>query len=189
MDCAYAMKKNCKPSMQNTPDSIEDLGGSSNDIDSIGQSSTLSHGHKSFSGASGDTMSSIDHDLHKMSIDEQQAATSSQYQNQVGSPPFMTAQISDILEVPNEDGGGDCAMASSPTSEGAKFTGTADNYQDKFANNHIRHFRQALKQNNNRNKKNNQICLQRLSQRIKKTGGFFWSGYMFYHTNQNPEVS
>ena len=60
-----------------------------------------------------------------------------------------------------------------------------ESYHDRFSNNHIRQFRQAMKQNN---RKRNQICLQRLSQRIKKSSGFFWSGYMFYCTTENPEV-
>ena len=38
------------------------------------------------------------------------------------------------------------------------------------------------------NRKRNQIALQRISQRIKKTNGFFWSGYMVYYTNLNLEV-
>lgn len=37
-------------------------------------------------------------------------------------------------------------------------------------------------------KKRNTIYLQRLSQRVKKTSGYFWSGHMFYYTNSNPEV-
>ena len=41
----------------------------------------------------------------------------------------------------------------------------------------------------NKNKQSQQIILQRISQRVKKaSGGFFWSGHMFYYTNTNTEV-
>ncbi len=41
----------------------------------------------------------------------------------------------------------------------------------------------------NKNKQSQQIILQRISQRVKKTNGFFWSGHMFYYTNLNTEVT
>lgn len=49
--------------------------------------------------------------------------------------------------------------------------------------------RVQYKQSNNRSKKGTQICLQRISQRVKKTNGFFWSGHMFYYTSSDPVVS
>lgn len=39
------------------------------------------------------------------------------------------------------------------------------------------------------NKQGTQIMLQRISQRVKKTNGFFWSGHMFYYSNSNTEVN
>ncbi len=40
----------------------------------------------------------------------------------------------------------------------------------------------------NKNRQSQQIILQRISQRVKKTNGFFWSGHMFYYTNLKTEV-
>ena len=44
------------------------------------------------------------------------------------------------------------------------------------------------RQHTSKSKKGTQICLQRISQRVKKTNGFFWSGHMFYYTNSNTTV-
>lgn len=46
----------------------------------------------------------------------------------------------------------------------------------------------TYRQQPSKSKKGSQICLQRISQRVKKTNGFFWSGHMFYYTNSNTEV-
>ena len=51
-----------------------------------------------------------------------------------------------------------------------------------------RNTRTTYRQQPSKTKKGSQICLQRISQRVKKTDGFFWSGFMFYYTNSNTEV-
>lgn len=48
--------------------------------------------------------------------------------------------------------------------------------------------RVQYKQSNKKSKNGPQICLQRISQRVKKTDGFFWSGHMFYYTKSDPKV-
>jgi hypothetical protein len=48
--------------------------------------------------------------------------------------------------------------------------------------------RQFRQRDQKQSKKNNQICLQRLSQRVKKTSGYFWSGHMIYYTKESPKV-
>jgi hypothetical protein len=48
--------------------------------------------------------------------------------------------------------------------------------------------RQFRQRDQKQSKKNNQICLQRLSQRVKKTSGYFWSGHMVYYTKEAPKV-
>jgi hypothetical protein len=48
--------------------------------------------------------------------------------------------------------------------------------------------RQFRQRDQKPSKKSNQICLQRLSQRVKKTSGYFWSGHMVYYTREMPKV-
>ena len=101
----------------------------------------------------------------------------------------VTSRIPDIPEVSCED------YSTSPTqlhvndennaANADRNSTSQENNRQKFGNSHIRNFRQALRQN--LRKKNNQICLQRLSQRMKKTGEYFWSGYMYYYTNESQE--
>jgi hypothetical protein len=44
-----------------------------------------------------------------------------------------------------------------------------------------------IRGSNIRSRKNH-ISLQRISQRVKKTDGCFWSGHMIYYTNLKPDV-
>lgn len=88
---------------------------------------------------------------------------------------------SSILEVSNETSTSEMSMtsnnhdslANSPSSGSTSQIGGSQGMMS-------RNYGKAIKKNGKRN----QICLQRLSQRIRKTGGYFWSGYMYYHTKE-----
>jgi hypothetical protein len=69
---------------------------------------------------------------------------------------------------------------------------------DSITNNNTSKISPNDDQNNNNNnmlrnrlynrRKANQIVLQRMSQRVKKTAGFFWQGHMAYSTSDNEEI-
>jgi hypothetical protein len=65
-----------------------------------------------------------------------------------------------------------------------------ENYQEPVSfdiNSSIKNTRYKPGPKNSR--KSTQICLQRISQRVKKINGYFWAGYMVYYTNSHIDVS
>lgn len=118
------------------------------------------------------TLESSISDLHKMSIDDQKLDFTSESLSSVDDLNEQSLlqkkhRISDIIEDSNELDVDD-QMQTNSTNESPA----------------INHFKQGKWQN----RKRTQIGLQRLSQRVKKTSGFFWCGHMYYYTNLNSEV-
>lgn len=182
--CSVKVRKNCKPcstdemvdSMLQSPTS----GAASSSFPAFSSSSDQDQSSPSIDTLSGSTSTSkVENDLKQMSIDDpdqkidmiDEASAKEQYQSQ-----------NNIEEV-EEEGADEEMEASSEVPDSTTQKAAAGGQPVNADRPHGGRFRQKSRT------KSSHIGLQRLSQRVKKTSGYFWSGHMIYYTKSNTEFT
>ena len=171
--CASKVKKNCKPCSSDEMDSILQSPTSASSTSFPAFSSDQDQSSPSIDTLSGST-SKVENDLKQMSIDDPD-----QKIDMIDEASAKDYQSQNIEEV-EEEGADEEMEASSEVPDSTTQKAAQPANADRP---HPGRFRQKSRT------KSSHIGLQRLSQRVKKTSGYFWSGHMIYYTKSNTEFT